>query len=179
VAVDLTLAKQHSRIESGHEDALLEHYLAAAVAAVEKASGKFLSVKPFSQRLAGFPRRSPFTVRLFFGPVRTVDEIAFDPAGGGAEEMLGDFRLVEGPQPALLPAYGATWPDVLPGPGTVRISGTAGFADGEAPELDQAVLALFEHFNFNRSAVVTGTIATELPIGVKALIAPHRPVGIG
>jgi hypothetical protein len=38
----------------------------------------------------------------------------------------------------------------------------------------QAIRILAGHFYENRQAVLVGTIATELPIGVHALLAPYR-----
>jgi hypothetical protein len=65
-------------------------------------------------------------------------------------------------------------------PATVRISGSAGFADGEAPELDQAALMLVAHWFVNREAVAVGATAAavELPLAVQMLIAPYRPKGL-
>ncbi|MFP5432845.1 MAG: head-tail connector protein [Alphaproteobacteria bacterium] len=41
-----------------------------------------------------------------------------------------------------------------------------------------AILLLVGHWYANREAVVTGTIATQLPMAVDALLAPLRRVGI-
>jgi uncharacterized phiE125 gp8 family phage protein len=61
----------------------------------------------------------------------------------------------------------------------VRISGTAGYADGEAPDLDQAALMLVAHWYQNREAVSVGnTLAVELPLGVEMLVRPYRPSGL-
>ena len=110
----------------------------------------------------------------------TIDAIEYDPADGSAAVEVADFRLVEGINGALLPAFGESWPTTLEGPAAVRITGTAGYADGEAPELDQAALMLVAHWYVNREAVnsAASAAAVELPLGVEMLIRPYRPSGL-
>lgn len=43
-----------------------------------------------------------------------------------------------------------------------------------SPGIWQAMLLLIGHYYSNRESVVTGTIATELPLGVEALLYRHR-----
>jgi uncharacterized phiE125 gp8 family phage protein len=177
--IDVDAAKAWIKKETADEDALIGGLVSAAIATIEAQTGKNLSVKAFSQVLAGFPGCYPYTVALLRGPVATVDSIEYDPSDGTAAATVADFRLVEGRNPVLLPAYGQIWPLTLDGPGTVRISGTAGYADGEAPDLDQAALMLVAHWYQNREAVSVGnTLAVELPLGVEMLVRPYRPSGL-
>ena len=176
--IDVAAAKAWMKVETAAEDALIGGLVNAAVATIEAQTGKFLSMKGFTQELARFPLCSPYLIRLSRGPVATIDAIEYDPADGSAAVEVDDFRLIEGLNGALLPAFGATWPSTLEGPAAVRISGTAGFGDDEAPELDQAALMLVAHWYQNRDAVSVGPAATELPLGVQMLIAPYRPKGL-
>jgi uncharacterized phiE125 gp8 family phage protein len=178
--IDATAAKAWLKVENSDEDALIGGLVGAAVATIEAQTGKNMSVKAFTQVLAGFPGCYPYAVPLRRGPVVTVTAIEYDPGDGSAAAQVTEFRLVEGRDGALLPAYGAVWPVTLDGPGTVRISGTAGYADGEAPELDQAALLLVAHWYQNREAVVAGAAAAaiELPLAVQMLIGPYRPAGL-
>lgn len=175
--IDLAAAKKWLRVESLEEDALITGLVNASVRHIEAITGKFLSVKAFTQDLAGFPADGTGAIRLLKGPVITITGIQYDPPDGGAALAVADFRLAEGINATLLPAYGASWPTAIDGAGTVRISGTAGYAAGEAPELDQAALMLVAHWYANREAV-SATAANELPIGVQAMIGPYRPVGL-
>lgn len=177
--IDRAAAKAWCRVLIDTEDTLIDGLVSAAVATIEAQTGKFMSVKDFTQELAGFPCQAPYTIKLSRGPIATIDAIEYDPSDGTAAEEVDDFRLVEGPNGALLPAFGETWPTTLEGPAAVRISGTAGYADGEAPELDQAALMLVAHWYMNREAVNVGSnIASELPLGVQSLIGPYRPKGL-
>lgn len=62
----------------------------------------------------------------------------------------------------------------------ILIEFTAGFgAATDVPAaLKAAILLLVAHWYVNRETVVTGTIATALPMAVDALITPYRRVGI-
>jgi uncharacterized phiE125 gp8 family phage protein len=177
--IDASAAKAWLKVETNTDDALIGGLVTAAIAHIEKMTGKFLSVKPFTQELAGFPCRHPYSLRLTRAPVVTVSAVTYDPADGTDPVELADYRLVEGLNGALLPAFGQVWPSTLAGPSVVRITGTAGYGDGEAPELDQACLMLVAHWYQNREAVNVGAnTVTELPLGVQALIGPYRPIGL-
>ena len=176
--IDLAAAKAWLKVETAADDAVITGLVNASVAHIEAVTGKFMSVKAFSQAVAGFPSHGTGAIKLFKGPVLTITAIAYDPADGGAEATVSDFRLAEGINATLLPAYGESWPVALDGAGTVRISGTAGYPDDEAPELDQAALMLVAHWYANREAVNVGNITSELPFGVRAIIGPYMPVGL-
>lgn len=57
-------------------------------------------------------------------------------------------------------------------------------AEGEegqtlTPALKLAALLLIGHWYTNREAVVTGTIATTLPLAYESLIHPYREIAVG
>ncbi len=177
--IDLARAKAHLKIEvdENDEDELVAAYLAAAVGHVEGATGHLLAPRQVVQRVAS--ARVAGTIPLFSSPVHDVVAVQF-VGSDGVVAALGDFRLVEGVGGALLPALGGGWPPVAEGyPAALTITYMAGYEEGEAPAaLEQAVLLLVGHFHRNREAVVTGTIATSLPMSVDVLIARYRPIGI-
>ena len=180
MTIDLATAKAHLRVEHTDEDTLIGAYLSAAQGAVESATGKLLTSQTVEQLLAAFPG-SDGPIRLWKGPVTAIVSIAYDD-GNGDEQPLADFRLVEGINAKLLPAYGDSWPAAYGAAGSVRVSYTAGYAADEVPpELDQAVLMLVAHYYLNREAVAVGgnTIPHELPLAVASLISPYRPAGLG
>jgi uncharacterized phiE125 gp8 family phage protein len=178
--IDLLTARAHLHVSAGDEDALIGAYLNAARGAVEAATSKLLSSQNVVQRAAGFPCADK-AIRLWKGPVTAIVSVKYDDSDG-VEQTLASFRLVEGANAKLLPAYGSSWPVAKAAEGSVRITYTAGYAADEIPpELDQAMLLLIGHFYANREAVVAGSAAqtAELPLGVEALIAPYRTPGIG
>src|SRR4051812_45755482 len=117
--IDVTAAKAWIKKQTSDEDALIGGLVNAAVATIEAQTGKFMSVKDFSQVLAGFPCRSPYAIALSRGPVTAIDAIEYDPSDGTDPVEIADFRLIEGRNGALLPAYGESWPATLDGPATV------------------------------------------------------------
>jgi len=176
--IDLDAAKAWIKKETSDEDALIGGLVAAAVATLEAQTGRFMSAKEFTQTIAGFPSCNPYEIRLTKGPVSEIATIEYDPSDGTAALEVEDFRLIEGVNARLLPAFGATWPATLEGSGTVRISGTAGYGDGEAPDLDQAALMLVAHWYQNREGVSSSASFSELPLAVCMLIGPYRPSGL-
>lgn len=176
--IDTTKAKAWLKVEHAADDTLIDGLVASAIAHVESVVSKFLSPKAFTQELAGFPATAPYAIRLFTGPVTDITSIFYDPSDGTAEVEIEDYRLIEGATATLQPAYGESWPVTLDGPGTVRIIGTAGYVDDEAPALDTACLQLVAHWYQNREAVNVGNITSEIPFGVKALLKPYMPKGL-
>jgi uncharacterized phiE125 gp8 family phage protein len=182
--IDLDTAKAHLKVEDSTEDTLIGAYLSAAKAFVESGTSKFFEPTAVVQVEDGFPRSSSGDkpIRLWTGPVDgAVVSIEYDDGNGDAQ-TLSSFRLVEGSNAKILPAYGETWPATIGGQATVRVTYLAGYADGEVPAaLDQAVLMLTAHYYANREAVNSGpaAAAVELPLAVDMLLAPFRTPRLG
>jgi len=202
--IDLDTAKAHLRVTDGSEDTAIGIYLKSAIASVQKMTGKLLAPAQVKQVVAGFPGWTGYRggyagsgywngdcariggvdpIRLWYGPIDAATAalmIEYDDPNGAATPLT-DFRIIEGSNAKLLPAYGSYWPIAQSADGSVRIAYTAGYADGQVPpELDQAVLYLVGHYFENRNAVEAGlrAAAVEIPLAVADLIAPYRPVGI-
>jgi uncharacterized phiE125 gp8 family phage protein len=191
-AVDLATAKAAQRLEGSDEDALLSGFLRAAIGAIERMTGKNLTQKVETQVVNGFGafcggapyyqagRSVGHGIRLWKGPVSSILDVKYDDANG-VEQTLSSFRLVEGANAQLLPAYNEIFPVTAFGPGSVRISYVAGYEPAELPpELSQAAILLFGHWNANREAAIASerAAAVELPLGVQMLIDPYRSPGI-
>jgi uncharacterized phiE125 gp8 family phage protein len=187
-AVSLAYAKAQQKIDTSDEDEVLAGFLRAAIRYVEKVTGKKLTPKIVKQTLDGFPggrcyAASPRPIRLLAGPASEILSIDYDDPAG-VEQTLTSFRLVEGGDAdngQLLPAYGESWPATASGPATVRLTSIAGYDPTELPpELVQAAVLLFGHFNANREAVLADmrAAAVELPLGVAMLIANYCTPGI-
>jgi uncharacterized phiE125 gp8 family phage protein len=186
--VSLDQAKAHLRVDFDTEDALIAAYLSAAVGAVENFSSRKLSETLVVQRFDGFTdRQGRDSLRLWHGPVVSIEGLTYLD-GDGTEQALsedpldGDYRAVDGDPYYLLPPVADAWPATLDGRGTVKVTYIAGYGGAAGPcpgELAAAVLLMLAHLYLNREAVVTGTIATELPLGVQALCNPFRTTLLG
>lgn len=181
MALDLARFKAHLSIDwdpSVAETAMLAGMLAGAKRAVEAQAQSLIEEREVVQRFDAFTdRQGRPMLRLAWAPVVSVEGIDYLDAVGLAATITegdGEFRIVAGIPCLLLPPTDAAFPTPFDGVGSVAVRYTAGFADGEAPDLDMAVLMLGAHYYHNREAVVTGTIATELPMGVAAICNTYR-----
>lgn len=162
--VPLDELKAHLRVDHDDENASIERYARAAVKAVEKGAQRLLTPRSATLLLPGLPDgRLP--IELPGGPVSTVDSVTAD-----GDPIVGAVPV--GDSPALLvPA--ADWP-VVTGEGyPVQIVYTVGH-DPAPDDLVVAVKLICGHFYEHRAAVITGTSATQLPMGARELIDQHR-----
>ena len=160
-------AKEHLRVRSTDEDALIGSLRDAAIMHVERVSGVALAEGDWLWTLRSFPCR----VDLPMGPVTALADVKYYDANG-AEQTYADARLVGG---AVYPAVNGSWPTAYD---YASVAFTAGLASGDdAPDLLAAVKLMLTHLWENRSAVVLGTTPpAELPLGVSTLIDTYRKV---
>jgi uncharacterized phiE125 gp8 family phage protein len=158
--------------DDGAEDALLERYLAAAVAAVEARTGQALLARGFVLRAHGWDRRGHLVLPV--GPVASVDTIRFVRADGAVALDPAQWSVEPGTtRQRLIGRSGGALPAV-PSGAEVELTFTAGHGadwDGVPAGLRQAVLLLASHYHESRH----GEAEDRLPPAVAALLAPHRP----
>lgn len=158
-------AKLHLRVDSDDEDMLIMALRDAAIAHVEKASGVILARAEYRWSGRSFAAVAELPVR----PVRSIVAVRHR-ASDGAEIEYDGAQMVDG---VLTPALGEMWPNAN---GFVAVTFEAGLASADlAPDLIAAAKLMLGHLYRNREAVQTGAI-NELPLGVAALIDPHRKV---
>ncbi len=172
--------KDHLRLGSGFsddgiQDAVLESYLRASMAAIEARTGKILIERTFSWTLTAWrdARRQPLPV----APVSAITAVTLLDMQGQETVVDADtWQLVPDMQrPSLLPA-GSFLPQISAG-GSVRISMMAGFGPAwrDLPaDLAQAVLLLGAHFYEVRHEAAQASAS--MPMGVTALIERYRTV---
>jgi head-tail adaptor len=164
-AVDLATAKAAQRIEGSDEDALLAGFLRAAIGAVERMTGKNLTQKIERRWFPAFPALSeawagpypwrPAQIRSGCSRARSARSSTskYDDLRTASSRRCRAFAWSRAPTRMLLPAYNEVFPVTAFGPGTVRISYVAGYEPAELPpELTQAAILLFGHWNANREA---------------------------
>lgn len=163
--IDLALAKQHLEYEDDDRDALIEQYIGAAQDWVENYTGKLLTRRTTKQRFDS----AASAVLLNVGPEPEVDGLTYlDSSFSEVTIDAAEYRLVG---TRLYPV--STFPYARHG---IEATITAGYA-GDVPQaLISAQLLLIGHWFANRETVVTGTIATNLPLGAEALCDPYRSV---
>lgn len=169
--VTLARAKAFLRVEGTDEDDLIGALLGAAVGHLEQVTGRRFGTETWALCLDSFSD----TILLQYGPVQSVTGIEYLDQAGATQQAPAELwreDLVSDPA-RIVRRPGASWPQVLDAPNAVTVRFVAGYADLPLP-LQQAVLLLVGHWYTNREAATTGTISTELPLGVMALIHNYR-----
>lgn len=173
----LAECKAHLSLEPDETefDDLIEVFRDAAVEFVERfCSVKLGPTEGMTWSAQGLPSAACATVSLGVWPVTSIDEVAWlDSDGAEVDGDPADYRVtVKG---VMRPVIGGQWPSGVGGDVVVTFS--AGFAASEAPRsLLQAARMFMAHLFENRAAVITGVISGEIPLGVKSLCVPFRPM---
>ena len=163
--------------DDGSQDAVLESYLRAAMAAIEARVGKALLVRTFSWTLTTW--RDGCAQGLPIAPVQSISAFKLvDLAGGETIVPTGVYYLEKDSQRPRMVAVDGSLPSI-PAGGTAVIEMQAGFGaswDGVPVDLAQAVFLLATHFYENRNGA--GKLENAMPFGVMALIEPYRSVRV-
>ncbi|MEZ5797291.1 MAG: hypothetical protein R3D63_07375 [Paracoccaceae bacterium] len=181
-ALPVEALKDHLRLGAGFalpagQDALLEGYLRAALAAIEGRIAKALIARPFLWSVEDWHDAGEIALPL--APVSAIASVTLVDAAGGAVVLpVAGWRLVSDLHRPRLTATGGVLPPV-PSGGRSEIAFTAGFGPDWADvpaDLQQAVLLLateyFEHRHDD------GASGPGLPFGVVTLIERWRQVRI-
>lgn len=179
--VDTGLAKKRLRIVDNSRDDEIAALIPAARRAVENITGLVLTgAREVVETLDSFDNAGRLP-RLRTWPILSVDAVEYDPSDLGDPVAIAGTRVLDIDRPArLVPALGSAFPTIS-GEQRARVTMTAGWAvDPDTQralipaDLVTAILMMLRHLFDNPSAVVTGTIATKLPLGVEDLCAPYR-----
>lgn len=179
-AVALTDAKLDCRVDHNHEDALIQSKIDTAVDYLEAPSG-LLGKAFITQEWEMLCREPDEDDRIYIPvtPIKSVDSITcFDSDNEQRTLDVEDFHLYGDENWAYItPKEGVDWPRLANRLDAITIGFTAGFGDNEedVPErIRQLIRLIVVHWYTNRSAVTTGTIATQLPMAAQSLIAINR-----
>ncbi|MBP9183943.1 MAG: hypothetical protein KBF78_12480 [Fuscovulum sp.] len=181
-ALPVDALKDHLRLGAGFplptgQDALLESYLRAAMAAIEGRIAKALIRRRFRWTLEDW--RDPSEVPLPIAPVSAVVSVKLVDEVGGETVLPGtSWRLVSDLHRPKLAGNGSVLPPV-PSDGQAVIEFDAGFgpAWGDVPaDLQQAVLLLAAEYYEHRHD--DGSAGAGLPFGVVTLLERWRQIRI-
>ncbi|SLN54492.1 head-tail connector protein [Roseisalinus antarcticus] len=172
--------KDHLRLGTGFgeddlQDAVLESYLRAAMAAIEARTGKILIERSFSWSVTFWRDQTAQTLPV--APVSAMEDFAIVDRGGqetGAD--LADIQLAPDMQRPRIRATHGCLPSI-PAGGFVQMRFIAGFGPewSDLPaDLAQAVMMLAAHYyDYRHEAGLSGGA---LPYSVNALIERYRTV---
>lgn len=177
-ALPLDRFKAHLRLgtafsDDGAEDALLEAFLRAAIAAIEGRTAKALLARGFTWARSTW--RDGMREALPVAPVTAIAELRIlDRLGTACICEPASYRLERDTHYPRLAAGGTLLPTIPPG-GTAEVDFQAGFGpswDDVPADLGQAVFLLAAHYHENRYEAGLG--GGHMPFGVVALIERWR-----
>jgi uncharacterized phiE125 gp8 family phage protein len=168
--------KEHARIDLDDEDA----YLVNLINAVTTHTERYLRRSLITQtRRAWFDVVPCDGLLLDYGPVQTLSSIkAYSLDDTESTVATTVYRLDAVAESArVVLRYNQVWPVNMRPQSAIAAEYVAGYGvDGSSVPAGilQGMLLLIGHWYLNREAVVTGTIATTLPLAVDSLLRPYR-----
>ena len=160
--------KSHLRIDHDLDDVYINGLAWAAIEHVEEATGRTFAPETYTLVLSAFPCD---VIRLPYAPVTSVEDIQYFDANNEAA-TLSDFYMNLGTQKSTLMPID-TWPSTYERPDAVTVTYHAGGARLPHP-VRQAVFFLVGAWNENREGEITGTISSELALGVNRILSHWR-----
>lgn len=155
-------------------DTDLTRWIGVAREFVEARSERAIGVQTFRLSLDRFPGGC-LPIELRRVPAVSVTAIRYQTTLGQALSVLAtsNYGVATDPWPGVVFPI-AQWPTIAqPRPGAVQVDFVAG-SNTVPHQAIQAMRFLVAHYWANREAIITGTIASEVPLGVDSLIAGLR-----
>lgn len=169
--------KLDSKIECDEDDLLLEDYIAAACALVggkDGIVGKILTAETWDLKLGAVSG----CVVLPLSPVKSIASITYFDVDNQSQSLdVDDFYLYGDEDSAFIePKSGVSWPSLYNRRDAITIRFVAGFGDPvDVPKnITRAIRLIVAHWYENRSAVLVGETAQELPLAVESLLGISR-----
>jgi uncharacterized phiE125 gp8 family phage protein len=173
-------AKVHLRVDFDDDDAFIAGLVQAATDHLDAEHGilgRALITQRWQLTMPKFPADNH--IDLPVGRVQQVSSVTYYDTDNAQQTLANDqFRLIVNDESAIMELVeGASWPNTYARSDAIAIQYDAGYGDTSA-DVPQAIRAaammLVGHWYENREAVVTGTIATTLPLAAKTLLTPYR-----
>ena len=159
-------------------DTTLQELIKSASGAVSGDLGRALVTTTYTLYLQRWPGR---IIQLPYPPLIAIDSVKY---WGDSTETLdtfssGSYTAITGGEPGLIALHeDADWPTLMNrGANPIEIQFQAGYGTeiDDIPAPIQAAVAMTAAYWFQQPVpVITGTIATELPLGVSRLIDSER-----
>lgn len=172
--VSLAEARAQCKVDVAEDDATLASLIIGARMHLELVTGRAFPVQEFTLTLDRFPCGTEAIV-LPRAPLVSITSIAYIDEAGAAQTLAAPSYYFDSTRdPArVFPVPGGIWPGTQARAAAVSVRFFAGYQQIPEP-LRLALLLLVCHWYENREAVLVGSAAAPLPMGVEALIAPYR-----
>lgn len=198
--ITLATAKEHLRVDHTDDDDLITALIVAAVSHVDGRDGvlgRALVSQTWEIRLDEFPcgeLTRERGIRVPLPPLIEVVSVKYVDSDGVLQTLSSSaYQVVAGGfgQALIVEAYGETWPSTRDEPDAVRVQFTAGYVapvdsppvagEGVPGAILSAIKLMIGHLYESREGVVMDARIepAELPLGVRALLAPYRVGTLG
>lgn len=172
--ITLQEAKDHLNITDDMDDSIIEFIIQSAREAVENMTGRTLINRTYEHSRTTLDNE----ICLPYPMLQNVSNIAYIDTDGAAQTLATSLYEVDTKRTPgrVVKAYGQAYPSVRDKINAVTITYVAGYganAQDVPSPLRSAMLLLIGLWYENRESVIIGTISSELPMGVKFLIAPY------
>ncbi|MEH2476243.1 putative phiE125 gp8 family phage protein [Nitrobacteraceae bacterium AZCC 2161] len=154
-AEPLTADEVRERLNIGSEvtDAALESFIASSrlgLDGVDGYLGRALITQTWRGTLDGFPsyydhHHCGHAIVIPLPPLQSINSITYVDGSGATQTIEdGDYQIVPGPRPYIVPAYGKSWPPARFQRDAVEIEFVAGYGDNgsDVPEPIRCAIAL-------------------------------------
>jgi len=172
--ITLDEAKAHLRVVSSDEDDYIDSLIAAAHDYIASQQRRALCETTYSLTCDYWP----VIFELPNPPVVSVSSISYVDLNGATQTLAASqYALDSASIPArVTPAYNVTWPTHRAQANAITMVYTAGYAtvDDIPAGTKHAMKILVSHWFENREFVVIGSIVTNVPMSVTALINKER-----
>lgn len=171
--VTLSDVKDHSVVEITDDDSLLSGFISQSRAHLENETKRAFITQTWDYYLDGFSDEMVIPK----SPLQSVTAITYVDDNGATQTLSASVYTVDAYSDLgrVVLAYGQSWPTTRDVINAVKITFVCGYGSASSvPEsLKLAINLLVNDFSENRgdSSVIS---LTSLPVGVEALISPHR-----
>jgi uncharacterized phiE125 gp8 family phage protein len=184
--VSLLQAKQHLRVTTTDEDALISALIVAARGHAEDYTGRRLVTQTWDYFLDCFPWYRDYprwqswcSIEIPNAPLQSVASVKYIDESGAEQTIDPSGYLVDAKsEPGRVsPAYGVTWPTPRLQMNAVTIRFVCGYGLAAAvPYPITAAILLIIGELYNHREETTSSSVAELPRGVESLLYPYRLV---
>lgn len=173
--ITLTEAKTHLKVDTTADDTFITNLIKSATSSAQEYTNRFFIATTIQQVGDKWEDIS----NLLKSPVASVTNIKYVDTSGTLQTLNTDVYFVDDVnKPARIGLKpNQSFPEIIDRLNAVQVNYVVGLAAGpdEVDEgIRQALLLTIGNWYQNRQAVVTGTIATELPMNAKFLLDQYK-----
>ena len=173
--ITLTEAKTHLKVDTTADDTFITNLIKSATSSAQEYTNRFFIANTIQQVGDKWEDIS----NLLKSPVASVTNIKYVDTFGSLQTLSTDVYFVDDVnKPARIGLKpNQSYPEIIDRLNAVQVNYVVGLAAGpdEVDEgIRQALLLTIGNWYQNRQAVVTGTIATELPMNAKFLLDQYK-----